>query len=266
MIEFDQIEEEISKLENIFNFLEKNNYEIYYRNIRVKFQDFKNSLQKIKLNLLQIKQKLNNLEESLVKQAKDSIDDLCFSIDDFYNNLGNRRRDLIYNEIDMIKRIFTTIKGTLPLAQLELQVDVNEILNKIPEEIVDEIKFDFEEVRKCYSVSAYRAVISFCGRILEVALSRKYYEKKMELDHESNPEEINEELGNLTLGQVISRCRDVGIMLDVPGLEETSGLINKVRVWSIHHKIRVYKPGPDEANGTINFTKAIIKKLFFPDE
>ena len=46
----------------------------------------------------------------------------------------------------------------------------------IPSDIAQEMEADISELSRCFSQNCYRASIILCGRILETALHRKYFE------------------------------------------------------------------------------------------
>jgi len=59
---------------------------------------------------------------------------------------------------------------------LKLAERLNEKKIKLPEDIAAEVDADLAEVDKCLENSCLRSVVVLCGRVLETALHRKYFE------------------------------------------------------------------------------------------
>jgi hypothetical protein len=220
---------------------------------------FKETILDIKTNLLSLKTKMRGIPSESSGPPVEKIDDLTSALDDMHRDLNGMPLRTIQVEFDLVQRMISTIRGILPMTLISVQVDLPTILPSLHRTIRSEVKRDFEEVVKCYSVQAYRASIAFCGRIAETVLRRKYYEKRRRQGIATTA--IESELERLTLGQVIGRCRDVGIMNSIQGLDEYSGLVNRLRVPSVHVSILPYDPGPDATKGAISFTLALIRAV-----
>jgi len=261
MEEIKTVDTEIENLKTILDFLTRNKIGWRNKKARKKLGIFLNSLQQIKINLLQIKQKLTNIGTGAETEAVEKINDICFLVDELHPKIKDMTRRLIEEELDRLRRTFATVKGLLP-STLELHPHVLEVLDKVPPDIKEELRLLFDEILKCYSARAYRATIVFCGTVLEVGLGRKYFEKKKESDPNIDPESVENELENLTIGQIINRCRDAQVIEEYPGLEEVSRLINKVRRPSIHHKKHLFKPGIDDMRTVFYAVISAIKKLY----
>lgn len=126
--------------------------------------------------------------------------------------------------------------------------------------IGSEVNRDFEEVEKCYGAFAYRAVLTFCGRILEVCLTKAYYNHQRH--RHKTVHDIENAIAGKPLGAVIVECKNVGLVSNIAGLEEHATLINRVRVSSVHYKKSKYEPDINDARGTVGFTIAAPNNLF----
>src|SRR3989339_1024900 len=104
-------------------------------------------------------------------------------------------------------------------------------LPNLPADIKSEIEADVKEIRKCYSSGCYRSAVILCGRMLETALHRKYYETTGQDILEKNP--------GIGLGNHIAKLNEKGVELD-PGLSQQIHLVNQVRIFSVHKKQRTF--------------------------
>jgi hypothetical protein len=146
---------------------------------------------------------------------------------------------------------------------LELQVDVPDLLGRLPSPIRVEIAQDFVEVQRCYEAGAYRATISFCGRILEVVLGRRYSEERRKSNSSLKAPQVEQEISGLTLGQIIKKCEQIGLQITYPGLDDYASLINRTRVVAIHHKrAPLFQPGLNAARGVVELTVEVIRDLY----
>ena len=103
----------------------------------------------------------------------------------------------------------------------------------IPSDIKEEIEADLNELNKCMQAECYRSVTILCGRILEVALHRKYFDATGFDILEKNP--------GIGLGKLIAKLAEKEVLLD-PGLTQQIHLINQVRIFSVHKKQQVFYP------------------------
>lgn len=259
MPEIETVASDLEEITQIVAYLRRSRTQIFHARNLARRDSFKGLVLDVKTNLLALKTKLSGVPVQLSKPSIEKIDDLVVALDDLHKDINRMPLQTIESELDLIQRIFAAIRGILPSTWLTVQVDLPTILPSIHRSIRSEVKRDFEEVVKCYSVQAYRPSMVFCGRIAEVVLRRKYYEKKRRQGVAAN--EIESELEHATLGQVIGKCRDLGLMDDVPGLNEYSGLVNRLRVPSVHANIASYDPGPDATKGAISFTLALIRAV-----
>lgn len=126
-------------------------------------------------------------------------------------------------------------------------------LPKVPREIYAEVKASFDELVKCYEHSCYRSSLMLCGRILELALHRKYLE--------ATGRDLLEKAPDIGLGNLVLRFKEKGIILD-PGLSNQIHLINQLRIASVHRKKQVFTPTRAQSKATVLYTLDTVKKLF----
>jgi hypothetical protein len=122
----------------------------------------------------------------------------------------------------------------------------------LPSSIESDVKADIRELKRCFNAKCYRSVTILCGRILETALHRKYYEVTGKDILETSP---GIGLGNL-IGKLSSK-----IKFD-PAIKDQIHLINKVRISSVHKKKEAFFPTRQQAYAITLYTLDILKKLF----
>src|SRR3989344_8123312 len=125
--------------------------------------------------------------------------------------------------------------------------------SKLPEEIKDEIMADNKELDACFKAECFRSAVILCGRMLETALHRKYFEATGQDILEKNP--------GIGLGNLIAKLAERGIQLD-PGLTQQIHLINNVRVFSVHKKQRTFYPSKVQAEAIILYTLDALERMF----
>lgn len=126
-------------------------------------------------------------------------------------------------------------------------------LPELPEEIAEELKADVEELRKCFYSECYRSSIILCGKIIETALHRKYFDM-------TGNDALEKEPG-IGLGKLVARMNEKGVKLD-PALPQQIQFINQVRTFSVHTKQQAFNPSKNQAQATILYTMDVIGKLF----
>lgn len=124
---------------------------------------------------------------------------------------------------------------------------------RIPADIKDEITADINEAKKCMKTACYRSAVILCGRIMETALHRKYYE--------ATGNDLLEKAPGTGLGTLIAKLSDQGVKLD-PGLPNQIHLINQIRVYSVHTKKDTFSPSKTQAEAIMLYTMDILEKLF----
>lgn len=145
------------------------------------------------------------------------------------------------------------IKRQDPLHSTIQNTNMSIILNNMPEEIHEAMQADADELHKTYNTGCYRSSIILCGRLLETALHRKYFDVTGNDALEKEP--------NIGLGKLIARMRDKGISLD-PALPQQIHFINQVRIFSVHKKHEAFNPSQVQAQATILYTVDVLNRIF----
>ena len=157
-----------------------------------------------------------------------------------------------------LKKLDKTIKKMIALSkQLNFPKEGLEktfsIPDNIPEDIKSDIKADINELNKCFNSACYRSSAILCGRLLETALHRKYYEV--------TKNDLLEKSPGIGLGNIIAKLKEKNITLD-PAITNQIHLINQVRVFSVHKKKEAFSPSKEQTHAIILYTLDILKKLF----
>jgi len=126
-------------------------------------------------------------------------------------------------------------------------------LPQVPKEIKQEAQANFEELMICFDNHCFRSSLILCGKILEIALHRKYFE--------ITGKDLLEKSPDIGLGNVLAKMRESNIEFD-PGLAQQIHLINQLRVFSVHKKSQVFSPSKEQTKATILYTLDILNKLF----
>lgn len=183
-------------------------------------------------SILEIKRSLREVNQMVSSDNEDYL----MKINSLVNNMDNsknERRDR--QEILKLAEKLTTKKI------------------KLPGEILDEVKADLEEIDRCLENSCLRSAVVLCGRVLETALHRKYYE--------ATGNDLMEKAPGIGLGKVIAKLSEANVALD-PGLTQQIHLVNQVRVFSVHSKKEVFRPSREQAEAMVLYTKDVLRKLF----
>lgn len=123
----------------------------------------------------------------------------------------------------------------------------------LPAEVKGDIEADLAEVEKCFNAGLYRSATILCGRVLETALHRKYYDATGFDILEKNP--------GIGLGNLIAKLRDKDVKLD-PAITHQIHLINNVRVFSVHKKQEAFMPSMQQAHAIILYTIDVLEKMW----
>jgi len=126
-------------------------------------------------------------------------------------------------------------------------------LPELPMEIESEVVSDVKEMRRCFDSGCYKASTILCGRILETALHRLYFEKTNSDLLETSP--------GIGLGKIISKLFENGISLG-PGINDQIHLINNVRISSVHKKKDVFNPSKEQTQAIMIFTIDVLNRAF----
>lgn len=124
---------------------------------------------------------------------------------------------------------------------------------KLPGDISVEVHADIDELETCLKAKAYRSAIILCGRILETALHRKYFE--------ATGQDLLEKAPGMGLGNLIARLNNKGVKLD-PGLPNQIHLINQVRIVSVHKKKDLFVPSEAQTRAIVLYTLDVVDRLF----
>ena len=135
----------------------------------------------------------------------------------------------------------------------EKQDSFIKIPKNIPSDIRIDIKADLEELDRCFKNNCYRSSVILCGRILETALHRKYYE--------TTGNDILEKSPGIGLGNLIAKLKDKGVMVD-PALTNQIHLINQVRVFSVHKKKEPFNPSEQQTHAMVLYTLDVLERIF----
>jgi hypothetical protein len=124
---------------------------------------------------------------------------------------------------------------------------------RLPWEIHDEVTADLDEVQRCMESQCYRSAVILCGRILETALHRKYFDV--------TKNDLLEKSPGIGLGNLVAKLAEHNVNLD-PALGNQIHLINQVRIHSVHQKQDAFKPSEAQAQAIVLYTTDILEKLF----
>ncbi len=130
--------------------------------------------------------------------------------------------------------------------------ELNFNMPTLPSSIEPDVMADIRELKRCFNAKCYRSSTILCGRILETALHRKYFE--------ATNKDILETSPGIGLGNLIAKLNNK-IEFD-PGIKDQIHLINKVRISSVHKKKEAFFPTKQQAYAIILYTLDILKKLF----
>ncbi len=183
--------------------------------------------------------------EQASKKLFKSDDPIVDLIAAHVHGLGNTKDEAKVKELlDKIAELTVDLEEEDQRPQTELV---------LPAEIKDDIQADVDEMGKCYDAGAYRSAVILCGRILETALHRKYFDL--------TGTDLLEKAPGTGLGNLISKIADKGGSID-PGLGNQIHLINQVRIHSVHKKQAAFNPSREQTQAIILYTMDVLKKLF----
>ena len=149
-----------------------------------------------------------------------------------------------------IKRLEPIIRQLKPIEDKSISFNLR---CAVPAAVKHDIDADLSEITKCYAAQCYRSAIILCGRILEVALHRKYYEMTGMDILEKNP--------GIGLGTLVAKLSEKSLKLD-PGITQQIHLINQARIFSVHKQQLAFYPTKNQAYAIILFTTDTLNKLF----
>ena len=177
-----------------------------------------------------------NMIETYIKKIKEIDYDYYFVLLKYYKE--GRFREML-SALDELREIEPEQKKV--------------VIPRLPAEIREEVTADIKELQKCFDNSLLRSAIILCGRILETALHRKYFELSGRDLLETSP--------GIGLGNLIGKLKELNYEFD-PGISEQIHLINQVRIYSVHKKQNVFEPSSDQAQAIILYTLDVVRKMF----
>jgi len=230
------------------------------------------------MSLKQLKLTLKKLQESLIKRSyyADKDDSRTRNYDAMIGSSVKTIEDLLWNVVGEIDTKESRLELFVLLDNMKKAKDIRTMLmvisrmediigdiketgemkfniQKVPEDVKEEVVADLDELKRCYEAKCYRSCIIICGRLLEVALHRKYFEV--------TKTDLLEKSPGIGLGNLIAKLVEKEVKLD-PGLTQQIHLINNVRIFSVHKKKEVFKPSKAQTNAIILFTLDTLEKLF----
>jgi len=188
---------------------------------------------------LQKAQIIQNIKVLMRKLAEDAPEELTPVI----SRLGNAR------DITTVSLILDKIANSA----VEAKKSSYELSRKVPSAIRDALLADLREVQLCLNAGANRSSVILCGRMLETALHRKYY------DVTGN--DLLEKSPGIGLGNIVAKLSEKNISTD-PGLGNQIHLINQVRIHAVHQKQNDFTPSNAQAQAILLYTLDVIEKLF----
>jgi len=195
-----------------------------------------------------------------LKSLKNSSADLNQLMTYDYNNQDKVTQilelmpDLDNKDPDKLKKIIDKIEFIYKQLNIPKEIPNNiRIPQNIPSEIKAELAADIREMNKCFASQCYRSAVIMCGRILETALFRKYFD--------TTGQDLLEKAPGTGLGNLIAKLKDKSVELD-PALTNQIHLINQIRIFSVHKKKEPFMPSKDQTQAIILYTIDILEKLF----
>jgi len=233
---------DINKLQDIFENVKK--FEIDLSKPVMASLDFK--ICKQNLYIQEWKTQLDRIRKNLNTLSTDEIQDsskqkMNLIIENLYE--GKNINSNIINELSDLSKSIKYIE----------KKETIKIPLSIPTEIYSEIEMDVNELNKCYTSACYRSCVIICGRIMEVALHRKYFEV--------TGNDLLEKSPGIGLGNLIAKMKDRNIEFD-PGITQQIHLVNQVRIFSVHKKQQPFYPTKQQTYAMILYTMDIIGKIF----
>lgn len=224
------------ELQHILADAEKQNLDLT-QNVSGKFDDFKKRKEEgTRLALSGVLQRLN--------QATQNDADLAPIVAQLKNT----------QNVSEMNKILDRLAGLVQPEEKQESKTFNQRI--MPGEIRDEVTADLLEAQKCMKNACYRSAVILCGRVLETALHRKYFE--------ATGNDLLEKAPGTGLGNLIAKLSEKGVQLD-PGLTNQIHLINQVRVYSVHKKQDAFSPTQNQAQAIVLYTIDVLEKLFRHD-
>lgn len=211
-------------------------------------KEIENKLRKLKTHLLE-------LCDSKDKLLIEKINTLTKQIELVFEKTDSSSIELIIKSLEKLESLSTILPEKKEMTD---KAGINNFdrefsLPPLPAEIQQEIKANFDELKICFANNCYRSSLILCGKILEIALHKKYFDL--------TGKDLLEKAPDIGLGNLIARIKEQGFELD-PGLPQLIHLINQLRIFTVHKKSQVFQPSREQTQATILYTIDILKKLF----
>jgi len=232
-------------------------------NFKSSLNKFSSALEKIPQeevkdpNILDFKQKKQAYQLTLLKTSFKELTtaDLSYfknqELTQLVSELKEHFEDNNLQKLKEIVKKLQSLESTLNYPKIPKSLQFR--IPNLPNEIIDDVKADLNELEKCFQSKCYRASVILCGRLLETSLHRKYFEVTKFDILEKNP--------GIGLGTLVAKMKEKNITLD-PAITQQIHLINQVRIYSVHTKKESFLPNKDQTHAIILYTIDIIKKLF----
>lgn len=231
----------MNELKSVINDLKIVLKHIHFDNL--KDSNFKNYKEiKTNYNLSLLKSSLQKIKSISLTLDNTKISSLFYELENSFKQKNKNKM------IDALEKLDTLNK--------DLPVIIEEISFKIPSlpsDIKDDISLDIKELELCFNSNCFRSSIILCGRILETALHRKYYE--------ITSIDLLEKAPGIGLGKIIAKLKEKNIEIE-PGLTQQIHLINQVRIFSVHKKTSMFTPSKKQTHAIILYTLDVLNKLF----
>ncbi len=239
--------------------LEESLVKAAYQGVEIK-PNYKNEI------ALSFKQKKEDVYQKCIHRNLQIVKNKAWALTTEITDEGSKNRLMdVLDSINQLDKLYLTgdLKGMLRVVQQvkvsaeRITVQRKETLSirvpSLPSEIKSEVIKDINDMKKCFENGLYRSSVIMCGRLLETALHRKYYEITGVDILEKNP--------GIGLGTLVAKLVDKNVKFD-PGVTQQIHLINQVRVYTVHKKQDVFEPTREQAHATILFTLDVVNKLF----
>jgi hypothetical protein len=251
--------EELTTIREQILALEKLIGQIKRKRTQERLLGYLNSLLEVKENLIRLKRRLRRTQSSILEMGDEDAEDIdevvdlvgmmLKGIEDIERNVQQTSTENLDEEVRSLRIDFSELSGSLPVEQIMFLVD----FSTAPQEIREEIKLDFDEMRICYNNGAFRSAIIMCGRVLELLLAKKYFDST-----HVDPVELRWQLGVL-----IRKCFERNVLTD-PGIGDICNFINHLRISSVHASHAIHRPIQEETKSVIEFTISLLKSLYPP--
>ncbi len=190
------------------------------------------------------------------KNFHKSFDEVKSILSHLQNDLENLKK-LDFEKLSLLTQDISNTEKLDIIEEIQHLLPKNKSLQlklpNLPTSIKDEIQLDIKEAQKCFDNQCYRSALILCGRILETALHRKYYELTKKDLLETSP--------NLGAGKLIAKLKELSVKFD-PGVTEQIHLINNIRINSVHKKQTTFLPSRQQTQAIMLFCVDTLKKLF----